>query len=449
MKNISIWKDTVEKIEFHKLDKDKECDVLIIGGGITGASCYYFLKNSNLNVLLVEQNKIGMGVTSNSTGKLSFMQNDLLENIRNSHGDLIAKKYLKSQLDAINLIVDIIKKEKINCDLVKVDSSIYTNDDKKVKELKSLENFLIDCGIKIGHNENKLVKEKYSISASDTYIFHPVKFVYGLLKDLPNIYEDSSIIDIREENGFYYAYTSKYKIKTKWIIIASHYPYFNIPFMFPFKGTLEKSYLSASLCKVDDLSLISYSNPFISMRTYKDYLIYLSNSHLINKDIDDKKHFMELKKKLKDLKLKPDYLWSNSDIMTNDYLPFIGEIKDKMILATGYNTWGLANSVLAGNIIKDIILDNKNEYIEIFDPSRVNVDKIIKVLSSSYHSIEGYTNGLFSSKEKKIFKCPHMKCTLVFNEIENTYDCPCHGSRFNIDGTCINAPSNQNIDIKK
>ena len=140
MKNISIWKDLRIKKEYNKLTSDKECDVLIIGGGITGVSTFYHLKNNDLKVMLVEQNKIGYGITGNSTGKLSYLQNDLIDKIRcNSEDD--AFLYLKAQIEAINMVVKTIKKEKIRCDLEKVESMLYTNKDDEIVKIKSLENF--------------------------------------------------------------------------------------------------------------------------------------------------------------------------------------------------------------------------------------------------------------------------------------------------------------------
>lgn len=461
MKNISIWEDnSSKKPRFKELTEDIKTDVLIIGGGITGVSAYHHLKDSNLKVVLVEQGKLGMSTTSKSTGKLTFLQNDLLDKIRNSVGDEKAGKYLKSQIEAINKIVNIIKERKIKCDLEEIDSMVYTNKNSEIEELNDLKDFLIKNKIKVTNGKCSLINSLKILKVNKTYVFHPVKFVYSLINKSDNIYEDTAIVKIKEDNGLYKCYTNHHVIETQWIIIASHYPYFNLPFLFPVKAYIEKSYLSASIYPNDKLSLISYSYPFISMRTYKNYLIYLSNSHPLAKNLNIEQNFRELTKKLDQLNLKPDYLWSNSDIMTNDGMPYIGEIKNKLLIATGYNTWGLASSFLAGEILRDIILDNHNDYIELFNPSRINIDQILGVIPNTIKSINGYIDGLKKQKELKYYKktvayqgkivlkkCPHLGCGLVFNKIENTYDCPCHGSRFKIDGTCIQSPANKSISI--
>ena len=441
MQNKSIWLSNKYK-SYPKLDKNKEVDILIIGGGLTGISTLYHLRNTNLNIMLVEQNKIGTSTTGNSTGKLTILQNDLIDKIRNKYNDNTALFYLKSQIDAINNIVNVINKEKISCDLTKTDSYLYTKKDEEIDKIKSLETFLNKNNIKTYHDKVNIIDYKYIMNIKNTYIFNPYKFIHGLLTNnkFP-IYENTSIIKIEKENNYYICYTKDYKIKTKYIVIASHYPYFITPYLFPFKVSLEKSYISASRYNQNPISLISYSNPFISIRTHKDYLIYLSNSNTINENVCDKTNYNELLKKLNDLKLKPNYLWSNIDIITKDGLPIIGKLKPNMFIGTGYNTWGLATSFLAGSIISDLILNKQNKYLKLFNPNRslINLKDISKTIS-------GYIKGLIKGTK---YKCPHIGCHLIYNEIENTYDCPCHGSRFDKHGKCIASPSKKDITLNK
>ena len=127
MKNISIWKDSIKLKKFNKLESDKFVDVLIIGGGITGISTLYHLLDSNKKIMLVEQNKIGFSTTGNSTGKLNYLQNDLIDKIRDNYNDSIALNYINSQIDTISEMVNLIKKNELDCDLEKVNSYIYTN----------------------------------------------------------------------------------------------------------------------------------------------------------------------------------------------------------------------------------------------------------------------------------------------------------------------------------
>jgi len=475
MKNYSIWKEGIELPRFNKLNENRDVDVLIIGGGMTGINTMYQLRRSSLEVLLVEQNKIGMGVTVNSTGKLTYLQDSLYEKIWKASNKGKALKYLESQKDAIKLAVDIISKENIDCNLIEAPSYVYSNSDDEDERLMELKKFLNKNNVLVIDGTSDLVKYKSMIGVVDTYLFHPLKYISGLVKvlDKNNIYEDTSIIKM-EKNGDegYICYTNGDKIiRAKMVVIASHYPYFNIPFLFPIKGSLEKSYISASKYKEDNISMIKYDKPIISIRSYLDYLIYLSNSRDISSKVIDKEEYDEIIKKVKDLDLNPEYMWSNTDIMTNDGLPYIGLLDDNLLIGTGYNTWGMTNGILAGKILADIILGNKNDYEKLFNPKRMNIGMIGGAINDSIMSANGYINGILTDSDKikyevvdnkeiaiykdscgehKVYtKCPHMGCRLIFNEFELTWDCPCHASRFDIDGKCISGPANRDISVEK
>ena len=478
MKNRSIWIDT--KYNASKpLKENKTVDVLIIGGGMTGMNVAYNLLNSNLKVCLVEKNKIGEGVTSRSTAKITYLQELIYTKLKKYHSESISKMYLDSQIDAIKTINKIISDNNIECNLEQVKSYVYTNKNSEInniyEEYKLLKEFNID--IKEGSNINCLK----SIYVDDTFVFNPIKYLIGLKNTMKNkidIYEKTKVSNIKKEKDCYKCVVNGYEVKTKYIVVATHYPYFLKPFFFTLKCYLEKSYICAY--KVDKdykYSSITSNTPTFSNRFYNDkgkiYEIVLSNSHNLCVNNNDYKNFNEL---CKDKKIS--FIWSNKDIITNDYLPYIGLIKDNFLIATGYNTWGMTNSTIAGSVISDIITGNNNKYINLFDPKRnINIGKIINVplilgsniksyigskinKNKSWYSdkvkfttINGENVAIYTDESNDTHivynKCPHMKCGLTFNEVEKTWDCTCHGSRFDIDGKCIEGPSNYDITYKK
>ena len=141
MKNISIWESNLKTTECPKLKKNLDVDVLIIGGGITGLSCGYHLKDSNLNVVIVEANRVGCGITSRTTGKLTFMQEDVYSKIKDSNGEDAAKLYYESQKEAIFLVKEIVKKNNISCDLFNSTSSVFTNEENSISSLEEEKNY--------------------------------------------------------------------------------------------------------------------------------------------------------------------------------------------------------------------------------------------------------------------------------------------------------------------
>ena len=469
--NMSIWNKNIKVHNINVLKSDIETEILIIGGGMTGLNTAYFLKDKN--VCVVDSNLIGHGVTLNSTAKINYFQESIYNKIDKK------KLYLESQIESIKVLKKIIETEKIECDFKKVKSYVFASTKDEVISLNKQIKFFKENNIEVKEEKLPLnIKQYKSYYVDDTYIFNPIKYLTGLydilIKNKINIYEKTKVIKIEKNNDCFISYTPKYKIKSKKIILACHYPYFLIPFFLPIKSTIEKSYIIVSKAKKDlNFTCINTSNPVYSIRFYDDgeniYQISLSESHEIGYDYNDKKHFENTQKKFniknKDIIMK----YSNVDIMTPDNIPFIGKLNSDMYIACGYNTWGMTNSVIAAKIISDLIKNKDNKYENIFNPNRFTLSNFLSlpyILYSQTKSFIGpkliknrywYKNNIkfidniaiYKDKNgfehKIINKCPHMGCSLIFNETELTWDCPCHSSRFNIDGECIKGPSNYNI----
>lgn len=479
MKNYSIWLDNIKTSECNSVTEDLETDVLIIGGGITGISTLYELKQNNIKTILVERNTCGHGVTCRSTAKITFLQEKIYMNIRALVNYDTALKYLESQIEAVKLLKQIIDKESIKCDIKKVDSYLFTNKEANISKLEEEYVFLKKANVNVTYVDSisNLVIKK-SLKVSDTYEFHPLKYINHFKeKYKDSIYENSKVTKVEKVDNYYIAYVNGFKIKTKYIVIATHYPYFLIPFLMPLKSHIEVSYIGAKTTNdFKEISAINIDKPTISCRYHNthnnNYLIYLYNSFISS-------NIKSIKTNFDDLKTQDNfqYIWSNKDIITNDYMPYIGRIYENdntLLMASGYNTWGFTNGTFAGKILADIVLNRENKYINLFSPNRgINLSKIVRlpldlgcsvksIFKSTknnvnnykviYKKIDGKKVAIYidsDNKEHIVYnKCPHMKCGIVFNEVEQTWDCLCHGSRYDIDGKCIEGPSNFDIMYK-
>jgi len=485
MKDKSIWLDGVKRKKYPKLEKDIECDILIIGGGITGVSCAYYLKDSNKKIVLVERNKLCVGTTAKSTGKLTYLQDDMINKIKNIYNEDVALKYIDSQKDAIKLAKSIIVKNNIKCNLSSVNSYIFnTRGSNSYKIHENYKLFKNISSAKLRKNIPIKTKCYKALEVNDTFVFHPVKFVLGLSevidKDI-DIYENTNILYIDDKESYFIAKTKNGIIKTKQIILACHYPFFLFPYLFPMRTSLEKSFLVASeVDKTQPFSAINIDKDVLSLRYHNDkknYLIYAGESSSLHKNIDNIKKRDNIMWNMR-RRFSPNikYCWSNYDIMTNDYMPLVGKIKNNLFLATGYNTWGMTNGILSGKIISDLILEKYNKYSELFNPLRdiknipriinFNIGNVVSFIGTKINRNKSFykdnvkivnENGTYygiyideNKKEHKVLNlCPHMKCSLSFNYQDKTWDCPCHGSRFDIDGNIIYGPSTYNIKIKK
>ena len=488
----SLWQKDLVNNNFRELNKSVDTDILIIGAGMTGITLAYNLINSNYKVTVLEANKVLSGVTSKSTGKITYLQELIYQDIVKAHNFNAAKLYYEAQKDAIKIIKKNVKENNIDCNLTKSSSITFTNNKREIPKFKKEEKILEKLGVKY-YNKKDVLKDKSIkkyIMVNNTYVFHPVKYLNGLIKKIKNnsnikIYEKSRVTKIKKENDYYIALSNGYKIKANVIVIACNYPSFTIPGFVPLKTYLEKSYVTASkVDKIKNINGITNTYPTKSFRYHEDtdkYFIYLTNSSKICDSLNYKKNYENCKRKSKEITgVTPNYIWTNMDLMTNDHLPLIGSISNdnkNVYLATGYNTWGMTNGTIAAKIIYDLIRGKKNKYKDVFSPTReITLSQFKNIVTNTVFSnikayglnlikknplwykdkaiitkIDGKRAGLYfdSNGNRHVVSniCPHLKCFLTFNEIDKTWDCPCHGSRFDIDGKVVKGPSCYSIKI--
>lgn len=479
---MSLWGKDLDRKSLSSLEGKKCVDTLIIGGGIAGMTTLYYLKEYS-DVCLVDASLVGEGVTKNTTGKLTFLQNTIYSDLICNMNYDTAVSYLKSQKLAINLAKEMIEEENIHCYLEKVKSFVFTNKESEIKKLEQEKEFLESQGIKVEKDHFPFsIPYLSSISVSDTYVFHPILYMNHLKKILKDkIYEYTKITKIKRKNGKYICYGNSLEITATKVIVACHYPFFFFPFCLPLKSHIEKSYIVArKVEKNPKVSAINVTNPSISVRFYEDergiYEICLSSSHKTSKNQDDCKNFKNVKRIFTIKEEDKVSMWSNVDIMTDDKLPYIGKVKKNLYVATGFNTWGMTNGILSGFLLSYAIKGEKMPFEDLFLVKRSNfyqvknffpnfIGSAVSFIGSKKREKKWYKENLqFTKKNGKSIAiyndkngkkhivyttCPHMGCSLLFNEQELTWDCPCHSSRFTIDGECIKGPSTKDIKYRE
>lgn len=449
-------------------DYVRDLDVAIIGGGLTGLMTAYYLRNSKLKVAVFEQGKIGMGVTSRSTAKITYLQGDIYQRL----GDK-AKAYYLSQKEAIWELLKIIEDENISCELEEVPSILFCldkkNDSKIEREKKLLKSF--------GAHPYDVKHPNISsgIGICDSYVFHPLKFLSCLSKSLisrVHIYEDTLVFDMKKRDEDYLIHTTNGDFVARNVVIANHYPFFLFPNLFPLKTYVQREYVNAAKVSYPlSFTAINIDSDLHSIRYYKNYLLYGSNRHRLTEKIDFFRHYdksrSDFKKFFDEIS---EVTWDNQDIVSYDLLPFIGRLDSHLYLGTAYRGWGMTNGILAGKIISNFILYQTALYQDLFSPTRMNLGLTINSFLGTFHymkataqaffqkknpsyiKINGVLHAIYEDEEHNIHKicllCPHMKCHLVFNSYDKTWDCPCHGSRFSLDGELIKGPAIKSLTKK-
>ncbi len=434
--NQSLWNNEIKLPHFESLKSDTKTDVLIIGGGICGILCAYFLKQAGIDYILVESQRISQGVTCNTTAKITSQHGLIYNKLIKETGKDNACKYLSANEEAIIKYKNICKK--IDCDCEILPAYTYSKDNKKaieeeVNALNSLganAEFVTDCELPFSIAGAVCVRNQAQ--------FNPLKFIKDIAKDL-NIYENTMVHNI---NGTT-AICDKWKISAKKIIVATHFPFINRHGNYFLKLYQHRSYVLAleNAQKLDGM-YVDEAKDGLSFRNSGNLLLLGGGSHRTGKDGGNWKELVEFKNKYYP-NSNVSFKWATQDCMSLDSIPYIGQYSPKtpdLYVATGFNKWGMTSSMVASNILCDLVQGKQNEYADIFSPQRSIVKPQLFI-----NGLETITNFVFPTTKR----CPHLGCALKWNKAEHTWDCPCHGSRFDEDGSLLDNPSTKDANSIK
>ncbi len=383
--------------------------------------------------MLVEARKIGMGITKNTTAKITF-QNPIYKKLIKNYGVNFTKQYLEANKNAVETYENLC--QNIDCDFKKVSSITYS-----VNDRNKIENELLALQ-KLGYNADFLetvsipIKISGAIEFKNQAQFNPLKFLAKISEKL-NIYENTFVYKLKGNTAF----TESAKIQAKKIIIATHFPFVNSHGSYFLKMYQDRSYvLGIQNAPQPNEMYVDEAQNGISFRNYKDLLLIGGGSHRTGKSGGGYTELREFVKKYYP-NSKEKYFWSTQDCMTLDDIPYIGHYSKNTpnwFVATGFNKWGMTSSMISAKILSDIVLDKKNDFSEIFSPSR-------SILKPQLFTNLGETIINFCTPTVK--RCSHLGCALKWNKHEHSWDCPCHGSRFNQDGKIIDNPAKKDINV--
>ena len=415
-----------------------------------------------------------------------------------------AIKSIKDIIDTEKIKCDLIKSSSyVFCDK-KSDITLFAQEISTLNQIKNeLDNskdfkangLSFDC--KFIKKIDIPVKNFGGIEFKNQAMFNPIKYSFGLVRSILNnngtIYENSLVTNIKYQNNIYEVTCNGKKIHSKYVVLATHFPIKNFPGMYFIKMYQDISYVIAVKSKTNPFEgyYINESSPDISFRKVfeKDgeNIFFISgNGHKVGRTNKDKDSYKFLENIAKKLFGEFEILskWSTQDCVSLDKIPYIGnfsKILPNIYVATGFKKWGMTLSNIAGQIITDKILGINNKYEYLFNPSRIQIFKNskafkeqmketiysiainkLKLPDESVKDVKKDSGKIVLYKGKKIgvYKdkkgicyivnpvCTHLKCELQFNQTDKTWDCPCHGSRFNYKGEIINNPALCNLKLK-
>lgn len=428
----SIWQESVKLPEFPQLKGDVKTDVLVIGGGITGLLTAYFLQQRGVPYILVEKGRICGGTTGFTTAKITVQHGLIYDRLFRSGGAERAQMYLHANQSALNKFAEMSRE--IECDFERRDNFVYSADDRKAleRELTALQK--IGCDAKLCERLPLPLKTVGAVRVDGQAQFDPLKFLAAIAKNL-NIYENTPV---REMVGTT-AVTPHGKIHAKQVVVATHFPFINKHGSYYLKLYQHRSYVLALENAADVGGMyVDESKTGLSFRNLGRYLLLGGAGHRTGKNgcaWEELKRLARLYYPVSRVR----YEWAAQDCMSLDGVPYIGQYSANtpgLLAASGFNKWGMTGSMLAATLLTEKICGERSEYDEIFSPSRSILKPQLMV-----NGFEAVKN-LLTPTEKR---CPHLGCALKWNKAERSWDCACHGSRFDARGKVLDNPANGDL----
>lgn len=479
----SFWRSTEKLPHYEQLSEDIDVDVVVAGGGIAGITTAYMLAKKGTKVALVEARELASGTTGYTTSKLSAQHSLIYDEMIKRYDEDTAKKYYQANMEALALVKKFQEEEKIDCELAEMDAYVFTeSDDWKVrleKEAKAYETLGID-----GELVDQMpldIDVKAALVMHKQAQFHPVKYLHGLLKAIEEnggvIFENTSVMDAENGDRITCKTDQEYSITCENVVFATHAPTYEPEEFYSENLTPESSY---ALAFKSDKPFPEgmYINAELPKRTMRgmtdqgvDYILVGGESHDTGDGLSTQDRYEDLlhyADELFGVKEVVDH-WSSHDLYSPDRIPFIGKMfadKENIYTATGFGKWGLSNATIGAAVITDLILGKSNTYTALFSPARdiaevdeeeesnefdgkkadeANNAEDLKNGQGAVMKIDGDDVGAYRDAQGKLhlldITCTHMGCGCTWNDGDETWDCPCHGSRFNATGGVIEGPA--------
>ncbi len=497
MATLSHWKQ-VRLPRFAPLGEPLQVDVLVIGGGMTGITAAYLLKKSGKKVALIERDQCAQANTGNTTAHLTCVTDLRLQQLVKLFGEDHSRAIWDAGLAAISQIQEIVEAEKISCEFMRIPGYFHAalaSDEDETDDLRDDVAIAAELGIDAEYLTSVPIFKRPGICFPNQAKFHPLMYLAELITRIPGggcqVFEQTEAVEFEggSDGNPVQVTANGHPITCDAVFIATDVPLTGMSnaasaALLQTKLTPYTSYVIGAKLPgnvAPEASFWDTSEPYYYLRVDRrdrdQYVIFGGLDHKTGQESNTGRFFDELEATLRRFlpELTVDHRWTGQVTESHDGLPLIGGTAERQFIATGFSGNGITFGTLAAMMVCDSIQDIKNPWRELFDPNRTQIrggiyNYITENLEYPYYMIkdrllasEGTTLQDLKRNEGKILKldgkkiaayrdadgqvtqlsavCSHLGCIVHWNEAETTWDCPCHGSRFDTKGKVLAGPA--------
>jgi glycine/D-amino acid oxidase-like deaminating enzyme len=460
----SLWMATTSGAPDHDaLRTDLDVDVAVIGAGMLGLTVAILAAREGASVAVLEHDVVGGGVSGHTTAKVTALQGTALSELRDRHSAEVARAYARGNLAGVETVARLIEELGIECDAQRRTAITFATDPQERPTIEEEADAAREAGLTVTLLEDVPVPHPVAagVSLAGQLEIHPRRYLLGLARALSEaggrIFEHTSARKVSERGGPVVHTAAGQQVRARDVVVATLMPFLDRGVYFSRLSPM-RSYCIAvrGVQDVPTEMMISADQPTRSLRHARGpdgepLLVVGGEGHPTGEDEDTRRRYAALEAYAREQfgASEVTHRWSAHDLMPADGLPYIGAYTPAsrhLWTAAGFRKWGMSNATMAAEILVARLRGDEHELASVFDTNRTDVRATAPGIAKKIaHDARHFVGDRLTNSDAPV--CTHLGCKLAWNTAERTWDCPCHGSRFDAEGAVLTGPATKPLKL--